>query len=189
MGSMKIVTGAFVFTCDERRKVDFLNVAVRSNLIIDLSRDLDSLKRKYPEADLIDAHGKIMLPTFFNSHFDPEAIICRSFEPQKPIARWGNEFLLQIENVLDKESESFYEKMYHIAFFSALQFGVSGIAFAVRGDEAGARGMYSAVKLTGIDVVAFAESDMQAAFMRRVIDSHIKTGFVVPYQRILHYSD
>ena len=132
-----------------KEEIGLLNVAVRSNLIIDLSHDLDSLKRKYPEADIIDAHGKIMLPTFFNSHFDPEAIICRSFEPQKPIAQWGNEFLLQIENALNNGDESFYEKMYHIAFFGALQFGVSGIAFAVKGDEAGARGMYSAVKLAG----------------------------------------
>ena len=40
------------------------------NLIVELSRDLDSLKRKYPKADIIDARGKIMLPTFFNAHFN-----------------------------------------------------------------------------------------------------------------------
>ncbi len=182
---MKIITGAFGFTCNDRRDVGFLNVAVRSNLIVELSRDLDSLKRKYPKADIIDARGKIMLPTFFNAHFHPKAIICRSFEPRKPVAQWRSEYLLKIEAALDGQSESFYEKMYHVAFFSALQLGVSGIAFAVKGDEAGARGMYSAVKLAGIDVVAFAESDMQAAFLRRATDRHIKTGLVVSYQKDL----
>ena len=126
-----------------------------------------------------------MLPTFFNAHFYPEAIICRSFEPREPAVHWRDERLLKIESALDSQDETFYEKMYHIAFFSALQFGVSGTAFAVRGDESGARGMYSAIKLAGVDVVAFAESDMQASFLRRVTDSHVKTGLVVPYQRDL----
>ncbi len=182
---MKIITGAFVFTCNEGRDIGSLSVAVRSNLIVELSHDLDSMKRKYPEADIIDAHGKIMLPTFFNAHFHPEAVVCRSFEPRMPVAQWRSEHLLNVEAALNNQDESFYEKMYHVAFFGALQLGVSGIAYAVKGDEGGARGMYSAVKLAGVDVVAFAESDLQAAFLRRVIDRHVKAGLVVSYQKDL----
>ena len=54
MNSMKIVAGAFVFTCNDKKDFGFLNVAVRSNLVVELSRDLDSLKRKYPEAEVVE---------------------------------------------------------------------------------------------------------------------------------------
>lgn len=185
MNSTKIVAGAYGFTCDDGSRSGFFNVAIRSNLIVELSEDLDSLRRKYPEAELVDAAGKIFLPTLFNAHFHPEAIACRSVEPKVPISRWRTESLLRVEAALDIQDECFYEKMYHLAFFSGLQFGVSGFAFALMGDETGARGMYSAVKLTGVDVVVFAESDMQIAFLRRVVDSHLKSGLFVPYQKNL----
>ena len=185
MHSTKIVIGGFVFTCNDEKQSGFFNIVIRSNLIVELSKDLEILKHKYPEAEIIDAAGKIVVPTFFNAHYHPEAIICRSVEPRQPISQWRNSPLLKVEAALEAQDENFYEKLYHITFFSALQSGVSGIAFAVIGDEAGARGMYSAVKLTGVDAVAFAESEQQMGFLRRVADGHLKPGLFVPYQKDL----
>ncbi|MCL4510531.1 MAG: amidohydrolase family protein [Bacteroidetes bacterium] len=185
MNSTKIITGAFCFTCNDEKWTGFFNIATRSNLIVELSKDIEVLKRKYPEAEIVDAAGKIVLPTFFNAHFHPEAIICRSVEPRKPISQWQEKSLLRVEAALEAQDENFYEKLYHLAFFSGLQSGVGGIAFAVIGDEAGARGMYSAVKLTGVDVVAFAKGEQQSSFLRRVVDRHLKTGNFVPYQKDL----
>jgi cytosine/adenosine deaminase-related metal-dependent hydrolase len=182
---MKILTGAFVFTCNDTNDIGFFNIAIRSNLITGLSRDLEPLKRKYPEAEIIEEKGKIIIPTFFNAHFHPEAIVCREFEPRMPITQWRNRSLLEVENSLDNQNEAFYEKMYHLAFFSALQFGVNGMAFEVRGGETGARGMYSAAKLSGTDVVGFAESEEQVSFLRKVADTHMKAGLAIPYQREL----
>ncbi|HUI29208.1 MAG TPA: amidohydrolase family protein [Candidatus Acidoferrales bacterium] len=185
MNTTKIIAGGYTFTCNERKDAGAYNIAVRANLIVDLSRDLDGLKRKYPEAEIEDVEGKIILPTFFNSHFHPEAIVCRSVEPRDPISQWREDSLLNVELSVESQNEAFFEKLYHLAFFSALQCGVSGIAFSLIGDEAGARGMYSALKLAGIDAVAFAESDSQTSFLKRVVDKHLKYGGSVPYQKDL----
>lgn len=185
MGSTKIIAGAYGFACDEENMNGFFNVAVRSNLVTDVSEDLDGLKRKYPEAEIVDASEKIILPTLFNAHFHPESLITRIAEPKSPISQWNSGPLLEVETSLDTQDESFYEKMYHLTFFSALQCGVGAVAFSVIGDEAGARGMYSAVKLTGLDAVAFAESEQQVTFLRRIIDRHLKSGVFVPYQKDL----
>jgi len=64
MGSTKIITGAFGFAGDEEKKTGFLSVATRANLIVEVSADLEGLRRRYPEADLVDQSGKIFLPTF-----------------------------------------------------------------------------------------------------------------------------
>ncbi len=185
MSSTKIIAGAYGFACDEDNRAGLFNIAIRSNLVVDISEDLEGLRRKYPEAEIVDASEKIVFPTLFNAHFHPESLICRFVEPKVPISQWRTEQLLKLESSLDAQDEAFYEKMYHLTFFSALQSGVSAIAFAVIGDEVGARGMYSAVKLTGVDAVAFAESDQQISFMRRIVDRHLKSGVFVPYQKDL----
>jgi len=185
MNSTKILAGGYVFSCNDRKEAGLFNIAIRANLIIELSRDLDGMKRKYPEAEVVDADGRIILPSFFNAHFHPEAILCRCVEPKKPISQWRDESLLNLESSLEAQSEAFFEKLYHLAFFSTLQCGAAGIAFSLIGDEAGVRGMYSALKLAGIDAIAFAESDSQTAFLKRVIDMHLKSGSVIPYQKDL----
>ncbi|MCL5020573.1 MAG: hypothetical protein M1339_02690, partial [Bacteroidetes bacterium] len=164
MSSTKIIAGGYGFVCDEENRSGFLNIIVRSNLILEVSKDLDGLKRKYPDADIVDASHKIVLPTLFNSHFHPESLIARFAEPRIPISQWTSGELLHLEASLDSQDENFYEKMYHLTFFSAIQSGVAAIAFSVIGDEAGARGMYSAVKLTGVDAIAFAEGEQQIGF-------------------------
>jgi 5-methylthioadenosine/S-adenosylhomocysteine deaminase len=185
MSATKIIAGAYGFACDEENRTGFFNIAVRSNLIVEVSTDLAGLKRKYPEAEIVDASEKIVLPTLFNSHFHPESMLSRLVEPKLPISQWRSEHLLALESSLDSQDESFYEKMYHLTFFGALQCGVSAISFAVIGDEAGTRGMYSAVKLTGIDAIAFAESEQQISFLRKIVDRHLKSGIFVPYQKDL----
>lgn len=185
MNSTKIIAGGYTFSCNDRKDAGPLNIVTRANLIVDVLKDLDALKRKYAEAEVIDVSGKIVLPTFFNAHFHPEALVCRSVEPKNPISQWRDESLLNVESWLEGQGESFFEQMYHLAFFSALQCGVSGIAFPLIGDEAGVRGMYSALKLAGIDAVAFAESDSQTAFLKRAADKHLKLGSFVPYQKDL----
>lgn len=185
MNSTKIIAGGYTFSCNDRKEAGPYNIVVRTNLVVELSKDLDGLRRKYPEAETVDAGGKIILPTFFNAHFHPEEIVCRSVEPKKPISQWRDESLLSLESSLEAQGEAFFEKLYHLAFFSALQCGVGGVAFALVGDEAGVRGMYSGLKLAGIDAVAFAESDSQIAFLRKVIDKHLKLGCFVPYQKDL----
>ncbi len=185
MSATKIIAGGYGFACDEENRTGFFNLATRANLIVEISKDFEGLRRKYPEAEIVDASEKIILPTFCNSHFHPESLICRFVEPRTPISQWRSEQLLKLESSLDAQDESFYEKMYHITFFSALQSGVSTISFAVIGDETGARGMYSAVKLTGIDAIAFAESEQQLSFMKRIVDRHLKAGIFIPYQKDL----
>lgn len=185
MNTTKILAGGYAICCNDRKEMGYYNLAIRSNLILELTKDLDGLKRKYPEAEIVDAGGKIILPTFFNAHYHPEAIICRSVEPKIPTSQWRDESLLSVESAIESQSEIFYESLYHLAFFSALQCGVSGIAFGVIGDEAGVRGMYSAMKLVGFDAIVFAESDSQTAFLRKVIDKHLKAGTCVPYQKDL----
>ncbi len=185
MSSTRIIAGAYGFACNEENSHGFFNIAIRSNLVTDVSGDIEGLRRKYPEAEIVDASGKIVIPTLFNSLFCPESIVSRSVEPRLSISQWRSSDLFELESTLDAQDEEFYEKMYHLAFFSAIQSGVGSLCFSIIGDEPGARGMYSAVKLTGIDSIAFAESDQQVAFMRRIVDRHVKSGLFVPYQKDL----
>ncbi len=185
MSSTKIIAGAYGFACNEENKSGLFNIATRGNLVVDVSDDIEGLRRKYPEAETVDGSGKIVMPTLFNSHFHPESVISRFVEPSLPISQWRNEPLMKLESSLDAQDESFYEKMYHLTFFSAIQSGVGALAFSIIGDEPGARGMYSAVKLTGIDAIAFAESEQQISFMRKIIERHLKSGVFVPYQKDL----
>ena len=66
MSSTKIIAGAYGFACDEDNRAGLFNIAIRSNLVVDISEDLEGLRRKYPEAEIVDASEKIVFPTLFN---------------------------------------------------------------------------------------------------------------------------
>lgn len=179
---VNIISGGFVVGGDDTI-TGYSNLVLRSGLIVEISRDISHLLRKYPSSSIIDAEGKVILPSFFNGHYHPEAVLARSFEPSLPISQWRSESLRKLELALNSRDENFYEQMYRIAFCGAIQKGIVGLAFGLIGNEAGVRGMYSALKGVGLVAAAFASNDQQAAILRKIVDRDLKRGCVLPFQK------
>ncbi|MGB9592161.1 MAG: hypothetical protein ACPL1K_06555, partial [Candidatus Kryptoniota bacterium] len=72
---MKIISGGFVVSGDDNGLAGFNNLVLKGELIIEISKDISHLLRKYPSSSIIDAEGKVIMPAFFNAHYHPEAVI------------------------------------------------------------------------------------------------------------------
>ncbi|MGC8654623.1 MAG: amidohydrolase family protein [Candidatus Kryptoniota bacterium] len=180
---VKIISGGFVVSGDDNGLAGFNNLVLKGELIIEISKDISHLLRKYPSSSIIDAEGKVIMPAFFNAHYHPEAVIARNFESNLPISQWRSGILHKYEMVLNNQDENFYENMYRAAFCAAVQNGIGGLAFGLIGNEAGVRGMYSALKGVGLVAAVFASNDQQAAILRKMTERDLKRGCLLPFQK------
>ena len=68
-----VIKNGLVLTLDKEGNTGYFNVILKGNKIfdIDYSNELSSdelIIRKYPEASIIDASNKLIIPSFLNSH-------------------------------------------------------------------------------------------------------------------------
>ena len=180
---VKIISGGFVVGEDNKGITGFNNLVLKGDLIIEVSKDIAHLLRKYPSGSIIDAEGKVIMPAFFNAHYHPEGVIARNFESALPISQWRSDVHHKYEMVLNSQDENFYEKMYRTAFCGSVQNGVGGLAFGLIGNEAGVRGMYSALKGVGLVAAAFASNDQQAGILKKIVERDFKRGCSLPFQK------
>lgn len=99
-----LIDGGIVVTMDpERRIIQQGAVLIERDTIVDIGK-ADDIKKRYPEADRIDARNRIILPGFIDTHVHLSEHIVRSLIPDDA-PDWMAGWLMPIYSSLTPEDE------------------------------------------------------------------------------------
>jgi 5-methylthioadenosine/S-adenosylhomocysteine deaminase len=88
------------------------------------------MKSVYPDAEIVDATDKVILPGFIDAHHTGHSFILRYLTSGQPMARWNRTpSLVHAFEYLGKEA-SFddFSTLYRLSFFAAIKSGVTTLA-------------------------------------------------------------
>ncbi|GJQ21314.1 MAG: 5-methylthioadenosine/S-adenosylhomocysteine deaminase [Bacteroidia bacterium] len=130
MDSVKIIENGFVVTCDGADRAGVMAILVKGDRIAELNPVAAGLRARYPNAEVIDASDKIILPGFVDAHYHGESFALRMWTDRIPLARWNRvaEIRLAFSYLQRTASKEELIPMYRAAYFSALKAGVTTIS-------------------------------------------------------------
>jgi putative selenium metabolism protein SsnA len=137
--TLLIINGKVITRDEERPFVDGGAVAVRDDKIVEVG-DSEEMERKYPQAEIIDAKGRLVMPGFINAHMHYYSTFARGIDlGGRPATTFG-EVLRGLWWKLDKMLT--LDDVYYSAvgpMIDAVRMGVTSVIdhhaspFAVRG--------------------------------------------------------
>ena len=128
--STKIIENGYVFTGDKQNRAGRLTVIIQNGRMVEIGRRADALKATYPNAETIDAAGKIILPGFVDAHHTGVSFILRYLTSGQPMSRWNkNPIVTHALDYICKEA-TFQEilSLFRLSYFTALKSGVTTLA-------------------------------------------------------------
>lgn len=130
MDSIKIIENGFVVTCDGSDHVGRFAILVKGDRIAELNPLAAGLRARYPNAEIVDASDKVILPGFVDAHYHGESFALRTWTAGIPLSRWQKspEVRRAISYVLREASKEELVPLYRAAYFTALKAGVTTIA-------------------------------------------------------------
>jgi 5-methylthioadenosine/S-adenosylhomocysteine deaminase len=126
----KIIENGIVATADQQNRVGRYALLIRNDRIVDIAPRSEPLKNLYPNAEVIDAGGKLVVPGFVDPHFHAESFLLRHFTGTIPMSRWSKDRrIAAVYSYLnDKAAQEDLEILYRLAYFNALKSGVTCVA-------------------------------------------------------------
>lgn len=130
MDSVKIIENGFVVTCDGADRAGVFAILVKGDRIIELNPVAGGLRARYPNAEIIDASDKIILPGFVDAHYHGESFALRMWTDRIPMAHWHKTAEIQLVSsyLHRRATKEELVPMYRAAYFSALKAGVTMIS-------------------------------------------------------------
>ena len=128
--SIKIIENGFVFTGDLHNRAGKLTIIIQNGHIIEIGKRADALKAKYPNAEVIDTTGKIVIPGFVDAHHTGESFILRFLTSGQSMSQWNKSPVINHAiNYLRKEA-TYLEllTLYRLSYYAALKSGVTTLA-------------------------------------------------------------
>lgn len=126
----KIIEHGIVATGDRHNRVGHFAILIRNDRIIDIVPHAEPLKHQFPNAEVIDAKGKVLLPGFIDAHYHGESFLLRHIVGTTPMARWEKDrhYRTAYAYLNDEASREDLESLYRIAYFNALKAGITCLA-------------------------------------------------------------
>ena len=126
----KIIENGIVATGDNQNRVGPYAVLIRNDRIVDVAQRSEPLKNQYPNAEVIDAKGMVLLPGFVDAHYHGESFLLRHIVGTTPMARWERDrrFTAAYTFLNRDAAREDLESLYRIAYFNALKAGITCIA-------------------------------------------------------------
>jgi len=126
----KIIENGIVATGDAHHRIGPFAVLIRNDRIVDVALRSEPLKNQYPNAEVIDAKGKVLLPGFVDAHYQGESFLLRHIVGTTPMARWERDrrFTGAYSFLNRDASREDLDSLYRIAYFNALKAGITCIA-------------------------------------------------------------
>ena len=126
MAEIKIIRDGVVVTCDSQRRAGPMCILVKRDRIAEILPEAEVAIARFPEAEVIDAAGRVIFPGFIDAFYQGESFILRHLTS----ARWGRNpqlrrALAYIHGQADKEQLLL---AYRAAYFSALKSGITFLA-------------------------------------------------------------
>jgi 5-methylthioadenosine/S-adenosylhomocysteine deaminase len=107
-----------------------MDLLVKDDRIAEISNRGEIMKSIYPNAEVIDASGKVLLPGFVDAHYHGESFVLKQFTQPFPASRWNKEGLVRrvLPYVHREATKEELVVAYRSAYFSALKSGVTTLA-------------------------------------------------------------
>lgn len=181
--STKIIANGLVVTCDRHHRVGQLSVVIRHDRIQELSGDLPTLQARYPDAEVIDAAGKIVLPGFIDAWFHGISFLLQVWTAAAPMARWMRHPSIRklLSYVHREATREELLLMYRAAYFAALK---SGYSFVVEAGFDNLEAPYvaarDALKRTDLKGMIVLRNGDQIEGARRSAASNIRCALALP---------
>ncbi|MGD0036185.1 MAG: amidohydrolase family protein [Bacteroidota bacterium] len=128
--SIKIVENGFVFSGDKQNRAGKLTLIIQNGRIIEIGRRADALKATYPNAEVIDGAGKIILPGFVDAHHTGESFILHYLTSGQPMSRWNKTRIISRAYDYLRKEATFQEflTLYRLSYYAALKSGVTTLS-------------------------------------------------------------
>ncbi|MEX0602431.1 MAG: amidohydrolase family protein [Bacteroidota bacterium] len=125
-----IIENGFVVTCDENRTAGRFALLSKDERIADMAPRADMLKARAPEAEVIDASEKVILPGFVDPHVHGESFLLREWTASVPMVKWQRDPAIRrvLAHVYHSATREDLLVMYRASYFSALKSGVTCLA-------------------------------------------------------------
>ena len=180
--SIKIIQNGFVFTGDMQNRAGKLTILIQNGRIIEIGRRADALKATYPNAEVVDATGKIILPGFVDAHHTGISFVLRYLTIGLPMSQWKKSSIInQALNYLQQEAT--YEELlmlYRLSYYAALKSGVTTLAeYGIDSPEQSFDALLEAMQQTNQRGLIGVHNGDQIEAARKVRDSSIRFAFVV----------
>lgn len=160
---MKIIANAYVVTCDPDNRAGRYHLLVSGNRIIEISERLDTLASLSPQATIIDASRKLVIPGFVNAHFHSESVLLRARTDGLHCSLWKSDEKIQrcIKGLLDPLGGEDIRNVYRMSYYSHLKSGTTCVGeFGLPYGEPGFGTMLSTIDRTEVkNVVALQNWD------------------------------
>ena len=126
----RIIENGIVATGDNQNRIGPFAILIRNDRIVDIVQRSEPLKNQFPNAEIIDAKGKVLLPGFIDAHYHGESFILRHIVGTTPMARWDRDrrFTAAYAFLNRDASREDMDALYRIAYFNALKAGITCIA-------------------------------------------------------------
>jgi 5-methylthioadenosine/S-adenosylhomocysteine deaminase len=126
----KIIENGIVATGDSQNRIGPYAVLIRNDRIVEVAPRPEPLKNQFPNAEVIDAKGKVLLPGFIDAHYHGESFLLRHIVGTTPMVRWERDrrFMAAYAFLNRDASREDLESLYRIAYFNALKAGITCIA-------------------------------------------------------------
>ncbi|MCX6120608.1 MAG: amidohydrolase family protein [Ignavibacteriales bacterium] len=180
--SIKIIENGFVFTGDTQNRAGKLTLIIQNGRIIEVGKRADALKATYPNAEVIDAAGKIILPGFVDAHHTGESFILHYLTSGQPMARWNKNPLPSRSLDYVRKEATFQEflTLYRLSYYAALKSGVTTLAeYGLDNPEHSFPASFEAMQQTNQRGFIGLHNGDQIEAARKLRESSIRFAFVI----------
>lgn len=125
--SVKIIEHGFVITCDAQRRVGSYALLLKDDRISELNTSSEGFKARFPQAEVVDASEKVILPGFIDPHYHGESFVLRNWTAGVPLAKWEKHAFIRkaFSFVYREASKEDLVLAYRSAYFAALKSGIT----------------------------------------------------------------
>ena len=180
--STKIIENGFVVTGDKQYRAGIFTLLTQNGRIIEIGKRADALRATYPNAEVVDASGKIILPGFVDAHYSGESFLLRYLTSGQPMSRWNKSSMINRAIHYVRKEATYQEllAMYRLSYYSALKSGVTTLAeYGIDTPEHSFAASYEAMHQTNLRGFIGLHNGDQIEAARMLHGSSTRFAFVI----------
>lgn len=130
MSQLTIIANGIVLTCDAANRCGRYHLVVENGRIVALGNNVERLRREHPNAQLLDASRKLVLPGFVNAHVHSEGVLLHPLTKGRHFTLWGEtqQFHQVMERLLHPSSAKDIHTLYRTVYAAHLASGTTTAA-------------------------------------------------------------
>jgi 5-methylthioadenosine/S-adenosylhomocysteine deaminase len=151
-----IITNGYVLTGDPANRGGRYDLLIRDGRIAGIAGDSMAFQNLHPEARIISAEQKLILPGFVNAHFHSESILLRALTEGRHYGLWSRDVRLRraSADLLQPSAHDDLRSLYLTSYYSHLKSGTTSVGeFPPAVDDQGLQILVQSIARTDVRCV------------------------------------